>query len=372
MADNKNSANTLVCESQEALYARAVKKMRADRLIIQHAFKIENYLTAAAMFDEVGAYLDSEELAAKCRKLAEETRAEQKKSQYQKALDVKEKAEKDSDYDKAITLFQELGTYENAQQELAECEKLKAAYEKSFKKKEVTLVVALVLCVGLVAGGFYTGFFRYMMAVCYDSMGYYEKAEDIFLDLDILNSQEKALACHDKLLREQEAEAMNELKNAKVGDSVIFGSNQWKVLDRQQDQILLVLKEVDKKSPFYQVSYSEVQDAAAWETCTLKNWLNGEVLETIFDEEEMSAMVSMDGEMVTILSVEQAEAYKEELISLTGRDYWLKDQGAEENMSAFVSAAGEIMMYGYLSDALMSVRPVITVDCTKLIEEEEA
>ena len=145
------------------------------------------------------------------------------------------------------------------------------------------------------------------------------------------------------------------------------------MLERQEDQLLLILEQVDSRSLFYQVSYQEPAQEADWDTCSLRSWLNGEVLETIFDEEEAAALVPADAsgeEYVTILTADQAETYKERLSSLTGRDYWLQDQGAKEGTAVFVSAAGEVMTEGYSVQARLSVRPVIAVDCGKLAEEE--
>ena len=388
MADNKNSANTLVCESEKVLYEKAVKKMKADRLIVQHAFKIDNYLAAAAMFDEVGAYLDSAELAAKCRELAEQTREEQKKSQYQKALKQKEKAKKDSDYEKAIEMFRELGTYGDAEKEREECERQKKACESRLRRKEISVVLILLFCAGLIAAGWYTGFFRYAMGVCYGSMGYYEKAAEIFGGLDgLLDSQERAQACQEKLLLQQEKEARKTLKKGKAGDSVVFAGSQWKVLECQGDQITLILEQVDPQGPFFRASYHDAQDSITWEESSLRSWLNGEILETLFDEEERAALTFVnleeteDGQplsgvqtekgtdYITILNAEQAEAYKNILYSMRGKDYWLQDQGAEAGMAAFVSASGDVMAYGYPVEARMSVCPVITVDCGKLEEE---
>lgn len=380
MADKDTSSNILVCESQEALYERAVKKMNADRLIIQHAFKIENYLTAAAMFDEVGAYLDSEELAAKCRELAEKTRAMQRESLYQNALKLKEKARTVDDYQKAQLQFKALGSYENAEQEKAVCEeKIKESHSRIRRRWAVT-GIAVAGAAGLVIAGFVTGFFRYSMGICYNSMGYYEKAQEIFTGLDILDSQTRALECQEIILRQEKADELKALKKAESGDSVVFGSNQWLVLDRQEDQIYMLLEDVDKNGIFYQVSYQESGEAAAWEETSLYQWLNTEVYKTIFAPEEQAAMAAAGSwmteeateEYVTLLSGEQAEQYKEVWKGLSGRDFWLKDQGAQEDMAVFVSASGEVMEYGYPVEAKMSVRPVIAVDCGKLTEEEEA
>lgn len=390
MADNKNSANILVCESQETLYAKAVKKMTASRLIVQYAFKIENYLTAAAMFDEVGDYQDAKQLAEKCRELAEQTRSEQKKDLYQKALELKGRAEGESDYEKAIAVFGELGAYEEAQKEKADCEKRKADCGRRRKTRQLIIIAVLLLCLALVGAGYSIGFFRYAMGVCYAGMEYYEKAEKIFEDLDgLLDSQERALDCAKQALLRKEEEETQALRKAKAGNSVIFGSDKWKVLERQEDRLLLILEQVDADGRFYQVPYQEAPQAVNWAESSLREWLNGELLETIFDEEDRGALLPVNegetktegqaagnadetgGDCVSILTVKQAGEYQKILHSLTGRDYWLQDQGQEETAAAFVSASGDVMMEGYSAQAQLSVRPVILVDCTKLEAENK-
>lgn len=381
MAERETSANILVCESQEALYSKAVKKMKADRLIIQHAFKIENYLTAAAMFDEVGAYLDSAELAAECRSLAEEARAEQRESQYQKAVNLQEKAVSEEDYQKAAAIFAELGVYKNAQQKKEECEGRIKELNRRVKRKCVAIGLVGAVLIGLIAVGFVAGFFRYAMGLFYSTMGYYEKAGQIFDNLDgLLDSETRALECQELVLRQQEEKNLLTMQKADAGDRVVFGSNQWIVLERRDQQICLVLENVAENGIFYQVAYDETGKTAVWDDASLSDWLNTEVRDSIFDEEELEAMIPLGEwfeetateEYVTILSAQQVMQYEEQTAKLTGSDYWLKDQGNEEDMAAFVSAAGEVMEYGYPVEAKMSVRPVIVVDCSRLTEEEEA
>ena len=109
MADNKQAANILVCESQEVLYQRAIKKMNADRLIVQFAYKIENYETAASMFDAVGDYEDARELAKRCRRLAEEARGEEKKDLYRRAMESRDNAQSEQEYERVAEAFGSLG-----------------------------------------------------------------------------------------------------------------------------------------------------------------------------------------------------------------------------------------------------------------------
>ena len=121
MADKRKTSNILVCESQEVLYQRAIKKMNADRLIVQFAYKIENYETAAVMFDEVGDYEDARELAKRCRRLAEEARGEEKKDLYRRAMESRDNAQSEQEYERVAEAFGSLGDYGDASQKEREC-----------------------------------------------------------------------------------------------------------------------------------------------------------------------------------------------------------------------------------------------------------
>ena len=395
MADNKNSANVLVCESQEVLYKKAVKKMNADKLIIQYAYKIENYRTAAAMFDEVGAYLDSKELAQKCRDLAEETEAEAREEQYQKAKKAKEKAAAQQELEKAAQQFEELGSYKDSASQRQECLAQIAIYDKKIKGKALGIGAVVILCIGVLVAGYTTGFYRYVMGVFYSSMGYYEKSEPIFEGLgDFLDSQERARVSREEQVRRQETEELSALQKAKAGDSVVFGAYTWKVLERSEDQLYLILQDVKGNGPFSQASYHETQEAVDWENSSLRSWLNGEVLETEFAPEDRQALLPMgeegafqedadsqvqdgglaDGkDYVSVLSVAEMQKYKKVVSGLKGADYWLKDAGAEPDTAVFVSASGQVMEHGYpVAEAEFSLRPVILVDCLALTEEEHS
>lgn len=385
----------LICESQEVLYKKAVKKMNADKLIIQYAYKIENYRTAAAMFDEVGAYLDSKELAQKCRDLAEETEAEAREEQYQKAKKAKEKAAAQQELEKAAQQFEELGSYKDSASQRQECLAQIAIYDKKIKGKALGIGAVVILCIGVLVAGYTTGFYRYVMGVFYSSMGYYEKSEPIFEELgDFLDSQERARVSREEQVRRQETEELSALQKAKAGDSVVFGAYTWKVLERSEDQLYLILQDVKGNGPFSQVSYHETQEAVDWENSSLRSWLNGKVLETEFAPEDRQALLPMgeegafqedadsqvqdgglaDGkDYVSVLSVAEMQKYKKVVSGLKGADYWLKDAGAEPDTAVFVSASGQVMEHGYpVAEAEFSLRPVILVDCLALTEEEHS
>ena len=85
---------------------------------------------------------------------------------------------------------------------------------------------------------------------------------------------------------------------AQAGDIVRFGRYpqdndpetgpeeiQWKVLEREGDRILLLSRFGLDCSPFH-----EGEDAAVWDSCTLRAWLNADFLDAAFTEEEKAGI----------------------------------------------------------------------------------
>ena len=380
MADNKNAAATLVCETQEALYTKAVKKMNADRLIIQFAYKIENYRTAAAMFDEVGDYLDASELAARCRKLAEETRKEELADHYRRALESKNSAVTEQEYERVSQEFAVLGDYQDAPEKKQQClDDIKKIQTKR-KRKIGIAVLILALCAGAVTAGFATGFFRYLKGIGYYQMELYDKAQLAFETVPgLLDSDVRVRMCQNRLEKQELASEKEALKTAKAGDVVTFGGNTWRVLERQGDEVLLILNEVKKDGAFYHISYQEDGTGTSWETSSLRERLNGQILKEAFTEQEQQSLLPVnpdggspaDADRISILSMEDTETYRDILDKMSGVDYWLRTQGSREGTAAFVSGGKEIMDAGYPVDSeQLSVRPVIRINCMEAAEEE--
>ena len=94
---------------------------------------------------------------------------------------------------------------------------------------------------------------------------------------------------------DQELEA---IRNARIGDIVIFGVYEqdnnldngqepieWEVLDIQDGKALLISKYALDCQP-----YNEEYTYVTWETCTLREWLNQEFLDTAFSPAEATAI----------------------------------------------------------------------------------
>ena len=87
------------------------------------------------------------------------------------------------------------------------------------------------------------------------------------------------------------------LKSAKVGDNVFIGlyeqdnkSNgkeyiEWIVLDKKDGKLLLISKSIlDCKR------YNSSDTDVTWETCTLRQWLNNDFINTTFSTKELSSI----------------------------------------------------------------------------------
>lgn len=90
-----------------------------------------------------------------------------------------------------------------------------------------------------------------------------------------------------------------EIATAEPGDSVFFGhyeqdndkSNgkedvEWFVLDVKADKVLLVSRFYLEKQP-----YNSTPGTTNWEMCTLRSWMNDEMYNTLFDEDEKNRVM---------------------------------------------------------------------------------
>ena len=77
--------------------------------------------------------------------------------------------------------------------------------------------------------------------------------------------------------------------NFEVGGTVVFGDYhgeiEWLVLDKQEDKALLISKYCLDAKP-----YNEKYEPVTWETCTLRQWLNGDFINEIFSGAEKAVI----------------------------------------------------------------------------------
>lgn len=132
--------------------------------------------------------------------------------------------------------------------------------------------------------------------------------------------------------------------NFEVGDTVVLGdyhgANEWLVLDKQDDKVLLISRYCLEAK-----QYNEKHEPVTWETCTLRQWLNGDFINETFSGAEKALICDTylqnpdnpeygtDGgndttDKVFLLSIDEATRYfaNDEARMATATDY-AKEQG---------------------------------------------
>ena len=168
------------------------------------------------------------------------------------------------------------------------------------------------------------------------------------------------------------------ISGIKVGDTITFaeyeGSGKWVVLDidEENDKALLITKDVVASRIFD-------DNSNVWEDSDLRAWLNSDFIEETFDEKQKDMLIEYEGDMVFVLSSEQALTYfdsdedrlahSSEFALAQGINeddgyprYWLKSPGNTRSRAAYVCHCGEVYEPGTsVTIARIGVRPAVWV-----------
>lgn len=304
----------------ESLYNSALK--------IQTVQSEDNQLRAAKQFEELGTYKDSAERVQQCRDKAEEIRTEEEriKAEREKAeKERKAKAKKrnrniaiilpsttaicvvlallcvyviipairynmavtaveNKNYDEAIAIFEELGDYSDSADKIPETKYKKAENLVSNKEFDTAIEIFGEL-------GDYNDSAdkinetKYNKAMFMSQNGDYDGAIAVFEELgEYSDSADKAKDIYKK----------QHSFDKKVGHYVSFGkyeqdnntSNgkekiEWLVLEVKDGKALVISKYALDCKP-YNTSSTNV----TWETCSLRNWLNNDFINSAFSATE--------------------------------------------------------------------------------------
>ena len=193
-----------------------------------------------------------------------------------------------------------------------------------------------------------------------------------------------------------------------VGGEFIFGSFEqdgdesngpepieWIVLETDWNRAFVISKYLLCSRP-----YNSAAGLITWETCELRAWLNGEFLDTAFDEAERAAIIETtvtdEGnpypgydpfpgadtlDRVYILSITEAQTlfptdaerlayfkYEEHEPGANGLPWWLRTSGANNSYETYVMWDGMIDPYGLLFDDFAGhitesgIRPVMWIE----------
>ena len=311
--------------------------------------------------------------------------------------------------------------------ELEERKQTEAAARKKKTKKLVSIVIAAaILCAAaaLVRIKIVMPIMEYNRAVASNNRGEYTGAKSV---RDTLDNWEKAIKIENKyndavdamgdrryseamvLLTEiltEEGEYKDavqlrykaELNRCKVGDTFQFGEYEqdrdglvkspieWMILEKEKGRVLMVSKYALDVKP-----YNTTDTNITWESCSLREWLNGTFLEHAFSqsEQDMIKLTSNESsqDKVFLLSRTEVQSYfktdEERKVERTeyaaekiGYDgygsWWLRSQTdayfsnaadtVDGNGSLYLTWSRKIRILAFRVDQNLSVRPVIWVD----------
>ena len=384
-----------VYESEEGLVKRAKKRLEADELIVQPAYRIENFEKAADLLEQAGDYPGAASLRQECLDRADRAKAEKL----------------ESDYGRAVLHLEELKKKADAQA---------GRLRKKFRVKQAAVLILLAAIAVGAAVGAKAGFFSYLAARLEGRGGIYESAYSRFVKLgDFLDSEKQAARYKDKMLRQKEKNESKSVKKGHKGDTVKFGDYSWTVLERDGSTRLLLCQTPKEDIFLSHISYNgdmrivagteETEENAqteqeedilrlydeacsgpasdtVWAESSLRKYLNTEVLGKAFSEFERGAMLPMntvpgtnaiygtDGgeeteDLIRLLSLEEAADYRK-IFEKPNQDTWLCTPGHDRTAAACMTKSGILVPYGNdVRSESLSVCPVVLVDADKLSAE---
>ena len=364
---------------KDALYNSARSQMSQNT--------ISSYESAIRMFESISGWKDADEQIYACKKKIEELKAKEEAER----LEAERKAE-------AERLERE-----------RKAEEHRIAVEKAKKKaKKVFIAIASVACVCAVflilLKTVIIPQYKLNKATQLIDSGDYKAA---YMLLDGLSYRDSA----EKLKSAKQAQ----IKNAKVGDIVYFGTYEqdndttndkenieWLVLAKENNRVLVISDKALDCRAYQANSVSYV----TWEKCSLRKWLNNDFFSTAFSDDEKAMIptvtVSADKnpkyntnpgnatkDKVFLLSIVEAEKYftSDEARKCVPTEYaisngastsdsytkggkatclwWLRSPGFDQFIAAYVNYFGPVLRYGRsVGNVSNSVRPAmwITID----------
>lgn len=175
------------------------------------------------------------------------------------------------------------------------------------------------------------------------------------------------------------------IKASDIRDIVQFGNyngnTEWIVLAKENGKILLVSKyAIEEKS------YNATFVSVAWESCTLRSWLNGTYITSAFSGDEQALIMSTNvvnsdnaygtsggnntTDKVFLLSIDEVNKYftsdSDRQVTLadgTSVWWWLRSPGSSSTLAARVSGDGSVYGSGYsVGTEGGAVRPALWID----------
>lgn len=400
-----------VPETPDEFYDRGQKYLTGAHCAVPFQEQAAYYQKAADMFAGAGDFHDAPHLAEHCRSLANSTLAEGYQTAYRDAVALKEHAITRDDWFAAARAFERISGYEQADQLAEECEHRLAQLNSAKRPLLlIALILIAALCFAGVRV-VQSNAFRYQAARIIATMGFDSAAYSLLEGLDSYKNSAEAMAeiryhqgvtkmkkgnysgaakafadcsgysdsqslmeeCYYQAgaaeldegsfqkalsylaksngypgteeLRYQAELAL--IQDANPGDTVVFGTADYILLDRLDDSALLLSSKLYGESAYH----STLEDVD-WAGSDMRAVLNGDdYLNEKFSEEEQALIQLVQTsenteDKVFLLSREEYETYQSVMGSKDAL-WWLRDNGATSDSAVFVSCDGTIMEAGY-------------------------
>lgn len=289
----------------DSIYAHAKNAMNAANT--EDAFK-----AAADTFATIHDFRDADNLAKECIDKAEICR---KDAIYSVAIS---KATEDSveSCEEAIRMFQSISRWKDADEQISTCrskiEEIKAETEKAAEKRKKALVIAAPIVCACIA------FAIIFMTVIIPKQNYNAAVEKL--------GQELA----------------DKLYTAEIGDAFTFGAYEqdnnesngqedieWLVLAKEKTRILVISKYALDCKP-YNTSRTDI----TWETCTLREWLNNDFINSAFsaDEKSIISVTTVSADRNPEYNINPGNATRDQvfLLSVTEVDKYFSSNGVRQ------------------------------------------
>lgn len=290
-------------ENGYAYLGKLMVDLKANKLDyladLEHSFKNNiNYAKTIRFADE--------SLCEKINDYLNTINNRNKERLYQSSLKMMKDSSNVDDLKKMAINFESLGEYEESKKLVLECnKKIEEIHKKakliSIKRKKIAIFVMLVTC-ACVVSIFLLNYFltlnnKYNNAIDLMNNSDYIDAYETLIELNgYKDSDEKASSIYELYKKEK-------IKNASVGDYILFGSYEqdndlengkedieWLVLDIKDGKALLISKYGLDCIP----DYSEEEYVGAWRAKTIRTWLNNDFFNNTFSNSEKSIIFTVN------------------------------------------------------------------------------
>ena len=278
------------------------------------------YIEAAKLFQDLGAWKNSLTLSSECHEMAETAR---KDAILNNGIGLMNK-ERISSINEAVKVFESISGWKNADELIDSChkkiEQLKAEEEqkkaktaKNKKKiKKISIISAAAICVVVVltilVNSVIIPNIKYNQAVELLEASQFDEAYTIFCSLgDYKDSGNKAFQIK-----------KDSIKNCKIGEYIKYGAYEqdndisngpeeieWLILDKKDDKLLVISRYLLDCQPF-NTNYTSI----TWTTCSLRNWLNNDFIYSAFSDNEKANISKVDSQSnIFLLNADELDKY---------------------------------------------------------------